>query len=186
MKIMVVSLGCDKNLVDTEKMLSLLEAAGHTFTDEESEAEVILVNTCCFIGDAKEESVNTILEMAEYKKSGSARVLLVAGCMAQRYKDEILQEIPEVDGILGTASYDKIVSVLDQALQGEKAKCFQDISALPHVGSRRIVTTGGYYSYLKIAEGVRQALYLLHYPRPARSLPKRTDGRADRRSDGIV
>ncbi|MDO4324464.1 MAG: 30S ribosomal protein S12 methylthiotransferase RimO [bacterium] len=153
MKIMVVSLGCDKNLVDTEKMLSLLEAAGHTFTDEESEAEAILVNTCCFIGDAKEESVNTILEMAEYKKSGSAKVLLVAGCMAQRYKDEILKEIPEVDGILGTASYDSIVSVLNQALKGEKAQCFHDISSLPHVGNRRIVTTGGYYSYLKIAEG---------------------------------
>lgn len=153
MKIMFISLGCDKNLVDTEKMLSLLEQAGHTFTDEEREAEAMIINTCCFIGDAKEESVNTILEMAEYKKEGSLKTLIVTGCMAQRYKEEILTEIPEVDGILGTSSYDEIVSVLDQARKGEKAQCFHDVSALPHVGSRRIVTTGGYYSFLKIAEG---------------------------------
>lgn len=153
MKIMFISLGCDKNLVDTEKMLSLLEQAGHTFTDEEREAEAMIINTCCFIGDAKEESVSTILEMAEYKKEGSLKTLIVTGCMAQRYKEEILTEIPEVDGILGTSSYDEIVSVLDQARKGEKAQCFHDVSALPHVGGRRIVTTGGYYSFLKIAEG---------------------------------
>lgn len=153
MKIMFVSLGCDKNLVDTEKMLSLLEEAGHNFTDNETEAEAIVINTCCFIGDAKEESVNTILEMAEYKKSGSLKYLLVAGCLAQRYQEEILTEIPEVDGILGTSSYDEIVSVLERAERGERAVCFHDVSFLPHIGSRRIVTTGGYYSFLKIAEG---------------------------------
>ncbi|MDO4295447.1 MAG: 30S ribosomal protein S12 methylthiotransferase RimO [bacterium] len=153
MKIMFVSLGCDKNLVDTEKMLSLLEEAGHSFTDNEAEAEAIVINTCCFIGDAKEESVNTILEMAEYKQSGSLKYLLVAGCLAQRYQEEILTEIPEVDGILGTSSYDAIVSVLEQAERGERAVCFHDVSFLPHIGSRRIVTTGGYYSFLKIAEG---------------------------------
>ena len=108
MKILCISLGCDKNLVDTEMMLGLLNKDGHTFTDDENEADIILINTCCFINDAKEESVNTILEMAEYKKSGKCRALIVTGCMAQRYKEEIIKEIPEVDGILGTSTYDEI------------------------------------------------------------------------------
>ena len=98
MKLLCISLGCDKNLVDAERMLGSLSQDGYTFTDDEQEADVILVNTCCFINDAKEESVNTILEMAEYKKSGTCKALLVSGCMAQRYKEEILQEVPEVDG----------------------------------------------------------------------------------------
>ena len=112
MKILFVSLGCDKNLVDSEKMLGLLRADGHTFTDDETEAEAIVINTCCFINDAKEESVNTILEMAEYKKTGPCKVLIVAGCMAQRYKKEILDEIPEVDAVIGTSTYDEIASVI--------------------------------------------------------------------------
>ena len=116
MKILCISLGCDKNLVDTEMMLGLLNKDGHTFTDDENEADIILINTCCFINDAKEESVNTILEMAEYKKSGKCRALIVTGCMAQRYKEEIIKEIPEVDGILGTSTYDEISNVLNLSL----------------------------------------------------------------------
>ena len=124
MKILCVSLGCDKNLVDTEMMLGLLNRDGYTFTDDENEADVILINTCCFINDAKEESVNTILEMAELKKKGRCRALIVTGCMAQRYKEEIMQEIPEVDGILGTSTYDEISNVLKKALSGAGDDCF--------------------------------------------------------------
>lgn len=153
MKILCVSLGCDKNLVDTEMMLGLLNRDGYTFTDDEQEADIIVVNTCCFIGDAKEESVNTILEMAELKKTGRCRALIVAGCMAQRYKQEILEEIPEVDGILGTSTYDEISDVLKRVLGGESVSCFHDLDALPEVEAQRVITTGGYYAFLKIAEG---------------------------------
>ena len=149
MKIFCVSLGCDKNLVDTEMMLGLLNKDGYTFTDDEHEADVVVVNTCCFIGDAKEESVNTILEMAELKKEGRCKALIVTGCMAQRYKQEILDEIPEVDGILGTSTYDEISKVLG----GSRESCFHDLNALPNVEVPRVVTTGGYYAFLKIAEG---------------------------------
>jgi len=153
MKILCISLGCDKNLVDTEMMLGLLNRDGHTFTNDEQEAEIILVNTCCFIGDAKEESVNTILEMAELKQTGKCRALIVCGCLAQRYKQEIIDEIPEVDGILGTTTYDEISKVLDQALKGEKASVFHDLDTLPQVDAERVITTGGFYAFLKIAEG---------------------------------
>lgn len=153
MKLLCISLGCDKNLVDTEMMLGLLNRDGYTFTDDEQEADVIVINTCCFINDAKEESVNTILEMAELKKTGKLKALIVTGCMAQRYKEEILEEIPEVDGILGTSTYDEISNVLKQALAGEHVQCFHDLNALPEVETKRIITTGGYYAFLKIAEG---------------------------------
>ena len=153
MKIFCVSLGCDKNLVDTEMMLGLLNKDGYTFTDDEQEADVVVVNTCCFIGDAKEESVNTILEMAELKKDGRCKALIVTGCMAQRYKQEILDEIPEVDGILGTSTYDEISNVLKKVLGGSRESCFHDLNALPNVEVPRVVTTGGYYAFLKIAEG---------------------------------
>ena len=153
MKIFCVSLGCDKNLVDTEMMLGLLNKDGYTFTDDEHEADVVVVNTCCFIGDAKEESVNTILEMAELKKEGRSKALIVTGCMAQRYKQEILDEIPEVDGILGTSTYDEISNVLKKVLGGSRESCFHDLNALPNVEVPRVVTTGGYYAFLKIAEG---------------------------------
>ena len=154
MKILCVSLGCDKNLVDTEMMLGLLNRDGYTFTDDENEADVILINTCCFINDAKEESVNTILEMAELKKKGRCKALIVTGCMAQRYKEEIMQEIPEVDGILGTSTYDEISNVLKKALSGEEhISCFHKLTALPDVKAKRLVTTGGHYAFLKIAEG---------------------------------
>ena len=153
MKIFCVSLGCDKNLVDTEMMLGLLNKDGYTFTDDEHEADVVVVNTCCFIGDAKEESVNTILEMAELKKEGRCKALIVTGCMAQRYKQEILDEIPEVDGILGTSTYDEISSVLKKVLGGSRESCFHDLNALPNVEMPRVVSTGGYYAFIKIAEG---------------------------------
>ena len=155
MKVLFVSLGCDKNLVDTEKMLGILGGDGFQFTDSEEEADVIIINTCCFIGDAKEESVNTILEMARCKEERRCKALLVTGCLAQRYKDEILTEIPEVDGILGTSSYDQIGAMVKQILEEKKEhiSCFQDINALPRTDGGRMVTTGGHYAFLKIAEG---------------------------------
>lgn len=153
MNILFVSLGCDKNLVDSEVMLGLLANHGHQMVDSEEDADVIVVNTCCFINDAKEESIQTILEMAEYKKTGSIKALIVTGCLAQRYKQEIMDEIEEVDAVLGTTSYDKIVEVIDEALQGHKSLELTDIDALPTVESKRLVTTGGHFAYLKIAEG---------------------------------
>jgi ribosomal protein S12 methylthiotransferase len=152
MKILMISLGCDKNLVDTENMLGLLSRDGHTFTDDEEEAEAIIVNTCCFIGDAKEESIQTILEMAELKERGKCRSLIVTGCLAQRYRQEILEEIPEVDGLLGTASWDGISQVLKETGE-ERHSCFASIDRIPETEGERILTTGGHYAFLKIAEG---------------------------------
>jgi ribosomal protein S12 methylthiotransferase len=134
-------------------MLGLLAQKGHQMVDSEEMADVIVVNTCCFIHDAKEESIQTILEMAEYKKEGTLKALIVTGCLAQRYKQEILDEIEEVDAVLGTTSYDKIVDAIDEALKGHKSLELQDIDALPVVESKRLVTTGGHFAYLKIAEG---------------------------------
>ena len=153
MKILCISLGCDKNLVDTEKMLGLLRNDGWEFTDDESEAEVVIINTCCFINDAKEESINAILEMAELKKTGRCRALIVAGCLAQRYQEEIIREIPEVDGCVGTASGDEISRVLREVLQGRREMCFESLSRLWDCEAGRVVTTGGHYAFLKIAEG---------------------------------
>lgn len=153
MNISFVSLGCDKNLVDTEVMLGLLASRGHQMVDSEEIADVIVINTCCFIHDAKEESIQTILEMAEYKKAGSCKALIVTGCLAQRYKQEIIDEIEEVDAVLGTTSYDKIVEAIDEALAGHTSVEMTDIDALPLVESKRLVTTGGHFAYLKIAEG---------------------------------
>lgn len=153
MKILFISLGCDKNLADSEEMLGLLTGNGHEIVDSEEEADAIVVNTCCFIHDAKEESVNTILEMAEYKNSGSCKVLIVTGCMAQRYKEEIIQEIPEVDAVLGTTSYGDIVKALNEAQAGNVFQEFRDINDLPEDSGRRVITTGGHFGYLKIAEG---------------------------------
>ena len=152
MKIFFVSLGCDKNLVDSEEMLALLEKRGYSFTDDETQADVIIINTCCFINDAKEESVQTILEMSEYKKE-NCKALIVTGCMAQRYKQEILDEVPEVDMVLGTTAYDKIVEAIDEALAGSRKVETESLNALPKTGAGRVLTTGGHYAYLKIAEG---------------------------------
>lgn len=153
MNILFISLGCDKNLVDSEVMLGLLDKKGYKIVDEESEADVIVINTCCFINDAKEESVQTILEMAEYKKEGRLKALIVTGCLAQRYQQEILDEIPEVDAVLGTTSYDKITEAVEEALTGNGHVEVTDINALPLVDEKRFVTTGGHFAYLKIAEG---------------------------------
>lgn len=153
MNLLFISLGCDKNLVDTEKMLGLLGHEGYTFVDDETQADVIVINTCCFIGDAKEESVNTILEMAELKKEGRLKALIVTGCLAQRYKNEVTEEIPEVDAVLGTASYEEIADAIQKALGGEKTLSFESIDAPVSSATERLVTTGGHYAFLKIAEG---------------------------------
>ena len=153
MKILFISLGCDKNLADSEEMLGLLTAGGHEITDDETQADAIVINTCCFIKDAKEESVETILEMAEYKKTGSCHALIVTGCMAQRYQKEIIEEVPEVDAVLGTTSYGDIVKALEEAVAGNHFEEFRDIDYLPDIGSKRVLTTGGHFGYLKIAEG---------------------------------
>ena len=153
MKILFISLGCDKNLADSEEMLGLLTAGGREITDDETQADAIVINTCCFIKDAKEESVETILEMAEYKKTGSCHALIVTGCMAQRYQKEIIEEVPEVDAVLGTTSYGDIVKALEEAVAGNHFEEFRDIDYLPDTGSKRVLTTGGHFGYLKIAEG---------------------------------
>lgn len=153
MNILFISLGCDKNLVDTEVMLGLLASRGYQMVDDETVADVIVVNTCCFIHDAKEESIQNILDMAEYKKEGKLKALVVTGCLAQRYQQEILDEIPEVDAVLGTTSYDKILDAIDEALEGKHFLEMEDIDALPVVETHRQVTTGGHFAYLKIAEG---------------------------------
>ena len=153
MRILFISLGCDKNLVDTEVMLGMLASRGYQMTDDENEADIIVVNTCCFIHDAKEESIQNILEMAEYKKGGRLKALIVTGCLAQRYRQEVLDEIPEVDAVLGTASYDKILETIDQVLGGGTAVTMADVDILPQVETKRLVTTGGHFAYLKIAEG---------------------------------
>ena len=153
MKLLFVSLGCDKNLVDSEEMLGLLTRNGHEIVDDETMADVIIINTCCFIHDAKEESIQNILEMAEYKKNGSAKALIVTGCMAERYRQEILDEIPEVDEVLGTTAYDRILDAVDAALAGQHEVMTADLDALPLPETKRLVTTGGHFAYLKIAEG---------------------------------
>ncbi len=183
MKILFVSLGCDKNRVDSEVMLGMLSQLGHEFTDDETIAEAAVVNTCCFIGDAKEESINTILDLAQYRTSGQYKALIVTGCLAQRYQDEVLKEIPEVDRILGTASVEHIVEALESVLaenaeagasdsdvsdkgnsynsasdktisnKGTIRKYIDDLDKKPVGNRKRIQTTGGQYNYLKIAEG---------------------------------
>lgn len=153
MKILFISLGCDKNLVDTEVMLGMLASRGYEMTNDEQEADIIVINTCCFIHDAKEESIQNILDMAEYKKNGSAKALIVTGCMAERYRQEILDEIPEVDEVLGTTAYDRILDAVDAALAGQHEVMTANLDALPLPETKRLVTTGGHFAYLKIAEG---------------------------------
>ncbi len=153
MKLLFISLGCDKNLTDTEVMLGLLASRGYEMTDDECEADIIVINTCCFIHDAKEESIQNILEMAEYKKEGSLKALIVTGCLAQRYRQEILDEIPEVDAVLGTTAYDQILDAVDEALKGQNSVRMEDLQRLPKVEAKRQVTTGGHFAYMKIAEG---------------------------------
>ena len=159
MKILFVSLGCDKNLVDSEEMLGALRERGYQFTDDEDEADAAIVNTCCFIMDAQKESIEQILTLAERRTEGTLKALIVTGCMAQRYKEEVLREIPEVDAVIGTTSEGRIAEILDEILQkggpaGSGGYLLVD-SEDKRTGTtaERVVTTGGYYSYLKIAEG---------------------------------
>ena len=152
-KILFISLGCDKNLADSEEMLGLLTAQGYQITDDETCADVIIINTCCFIGDAKEESIQTILEMAVYRKEGPCKVLAVTGCLAQRYQEEIAREIPEVDVILGTTAVEDLLKGIEAALGGSHYERYEDLDYLPQIRTKRVLTTGGHYAYLKIAEG---------------------------------
>ncbi len=159
LKISFVSLGCDKNLVDSEKMLNHLRRDGFVFTDDEYQADIIVVNTCCFIGDAKEESINTLISMGQMKQEGNCKILIAAGCLAQRYRKEIEELIPEVDGLIGTTSYDQISDLVMECLENLEKKeskpsqIFCPINRLPSHDTGRINTSGGYYAYLKIAEG---------------------------------
>ena len=153
MNILFVSLGCDKNLVDSEVMLGMLKERGYTFTDDQTQADAAVVNTCCFINDAKEESIQTILELAELKKTGQLKALVVAGCLAQRYQEEIQKEIEEVDAIIGTTALERVVETLDEVLAGKGENHLEALDKAPLGGKERVLTTGGYFSYLKIAEG---------------------------------
>ncbi len=157
MKILFVSLGCDKNRVDTEVMLGLLNSRGYSFTDDEEEAQAAVVNTCCFIGDAKQESINTILELAERRANGQLKALVVTGCLAERYREEIQKEIPEVDAIIGVTATDRIVDAIDETLERNKLfsheNHYDDVDKAPVGGQKRVLTTGGLFNYLKIAEG---------------------------------
>ncbi len=152
-KILFISLGCDKNLVDSERMLGLLAGRGYEFTDDETQADIVVINTCCFINDAKQESIDTILEIAELRKSGALQALVVTGCLAQRYREEIQKEIPEVDMIIGVAAIDEIAQALDEFFDGKTENHYRNLNAQPWADTKRIVTTGGHFAYLKIAEG---------------------------------
>ncbi|MDO4805081.1 MAG: 30S ribosomal protein S12 methylthiotransferase RimO [Lachnospiraceae bacterium] len=153
MKLLMVSLGCDKNLVDSEEMLGILTSRGYEITDDEMEADAAVINTCCFIEDAKKESIDEILSLAGLKQSAKLKVLVVTGCMAQRYKEEILEEIPEVDAIVGTTGKSGIADAVDDAFQGRKTILLADASRDESIGTKRIISTGGHYAFLKIAEG---------------------------------
>ncbi len=175
MKLYMVSLGCDKNLVDSEEMLGILTEHGYEITDDEYEAEAAVINTCCFIEEAKKESIEEILGLADLKETGNLKVLVVTGCMAQRYKEEILREIPEVDAIVGTTGRAGIAQAVDDAFAGKKSILLEDASRDEVIKAKRMVSTGGHYAYLKIAEGCdKNCTYCIipkirgHY----RSIPK--------------
>ncbi len=157
MKLFFVSLGCDKNLSDSEHMLSLLERDGFSLTDDETEAEVIVVNTCCFIGDAKEESIQTLIDLGRLKTEGKLKILIAAGCLAQRYAKEIKEELPEVDGVVGTNGFNSISEAIRKALDGKYPSELPPLTGIVSVDSGRILTTGGHYAFLKIAEGCDKA-----------------------------
>ena len=148
MKLLHISLGCDKNLVDSEHMLAIMADAGYEITDDENEADVIVVNTCCFIHDAKQESIDTVLEMARLKDN-KLKALIVCGCLAQRYRDEIQKEIPEVDAVIGTTGWEQIAEVIENVMDARPVKSDRKSA----VEGKRIITTPGHYEYLKIAEG---------------------------------
>lgn len=153
MKVLFISLGCDKNLVDSEFMLGTLAGANYTVTDDETEADVIVINTCCFIHDAKEESIQAILDMAQYRVEGRCKALIVCGCLAERYREEILTEIPEVDAVLGTNSTLRLTEAIQNVLDGQKYQAYDALDFIEKHASKRSVSTGGHYAHLKIAEG---------------------------------
>ncbi len=174
-KILFISLGCDKNRVDAEKMLGLLGQDNCIITDDEHEADVIIVNTCCFITDAKKESIDTLLEYAKYKQDGNCKALIATGCMAQRYAQEIREALPEVDAIIGTTAYDSIREVIDNALAGKREERLDDLKKIVLPEGKRVLTTGGHYAYLKIAEGCDKHCTYCAIPSmrgPFRSVPK--------------
>lgn len=154
MKVLFISLGCDKNLVDSEHMSGILSKAGYEFTDDETQADVIVINSCCFINDAKEESINTIFEMARYKEEGNCKALVLAGCLAQRYHEEIKDEIPEIDICIGTTAIDSIAEALTEFFEKKKPlQLLKDIDLLSGIEAPRNLSTAGHFAYLKIAEG---------------------------------
>ena len=153
MNVLLISLGCDKNLVDSEMMLGMLADAGYQITDDEADADIIIVNSCCFIMDAKQESINTLIEMGALKEQGRCKALIVTGCLAQRYAKEIHEEIPEVDAVIGTTGAGQLIKVIESILAGKSRDAVMETDREPLYGKRRILTTGGYYAYLKIAEG---------------------------------
>ena len=155
MKILFVSLGCDKNLVDSEMMLGMLGEQGYTFTDDEAEADIIVVNTCCFIGDAKEESINTLIEMGELKKSGKVKVLIACGCLAQRYTQEIRELIPEVDAIVGTMAIEDIVKAVDETLSGIKNSYIRPLNVPPTTDKKRVLTTKTFYISIRYTQSIQ-------------------------------
>lgn len=174
MKLHLITLGCDKNLVDAEFMLGDLIADGFTFTDDENEADVIVINTCCFISDAKQESIDTIIEMSRLKSEGELKALIVTGCLAQRYADEIVEEIPEVDAVLGTTAQDEIRAAVREALEGKGTIIRRELTRIPQATADRIITTPGHYEYLKIAEGCDKCCTYCIIPKirgPFRSVP---------------
>ena len=179
MKIGVVSLGCPKNLVDSETMLGLIHEENYEITNDPSEAEIIIVNTCGFIESAKEESINTILQMAEYKKSGSCKYIIVTGCLSQRYAEELFNELPEADAIAGVEVYDEIGSIIKRVMNGERFIMLERskpdvIYTSKETFLPRILTTPSYTAYLKIAEGCDNCCSYCAIPKirgPYRSKP---------------
>lgn len=176
MKILFVSLGCDKNLSDTEMMMGMLEERGYSFTDDETEASAAIVNTCCFIGDAKEESIHTLLELGELRKAGRLKALIAAGCLAQRYRAQIRKEIPEVDALVGTMAIDRIADALEDALAGKRGDFFRDLNETPVARRDRVLTTGGTLRLFKNRGGLRKTLYILRYPQSQGGLPQHSHG----------
>ena len=173
MNVFFLSLGCDKNTSDSEHMMRFLLDGGFTFTDDEREADVAVVNSCCFIGDAAEESINEIIRLGRLKEEGRLRALIVAGCLSERYQDEFLRELPEVDGILGISSWDRILDVVQNALQGKRTAVFEDKARLVRA-TARVQSSGGHYAYLKIAEGCSRRCAYCVIPKvrgPYRSVP---------------
>ena len=152
MKVAFVSLGCAKNLVNTEQMMALVRSAGHEITAQPEGADAAVLNTCGFIDSAKSEAIQNILELAELKKEGKLGKLLVTGCLSQRYQDELMEELPEVDGVMGTGSYTEIVPALEELMAGGTPHRFGDIDHTEEDGAR-IPSTPSYTAYLKIAEG---------------------------------